>query len=134
LCRGDFFNHMFPIMFLMIFPILFSKCSLLLSHILCYMFLYVVPRSFKCAIYMCSLDLAHMLCQMFFTLFTYLSSIPHRLIAPHFIRYSFLKSLFLVVYIRCAKRRGYNAFYLGSIQQFETLFLVMGGGGGGFGF
>jgi len=57
-------------------PNLFSKCSLLLSHMLCHMFLYVVPHSFKCAFYMCSLDLAHMLCQMFLTLFTYFSCIP----------------------------------------------------------
>ncbi len=113
------------------FPILFSKCSLLLSHILTLLhvslccspqfqmgllhaFLIFSPYALPNVPYIVHIFLKHP---------TYIAP---KLIAPHLILYSFLKSLLFVVYIRCAKWRGYNAFYLGSVQQFETLFLVMG--------
>ncbi len=122
---------MFPIMF----PILFSKCSLLLSHILTlpHVSLCCSPQFQMGLLHAClifspyALPNAPYIVHIFLKHPTYIAP---KLIAPHLILYSFLKSLLFVVYIRCAKWRGYNAFYLGSVQQFETLF--WGGGGQGF--
>jgi hypothetical protein len=58
--------------------------------------------------------------------------IAPKLIAPHFILYSFLKSLLFVVYIRCANRRGYNTFLSWECPTIWNL--VLGEGGGGLGF
>lgn len=121
---------MFPIMFLTMFPICFPNVPYFyhICFVTCFFMLFPIVSNvpFTCV------PQIQPIC--FAKCFLHCSHISHashlycsRLIAPHFILYSFLKSLLFVVYIRCTKRGGYNAFYLGSVQQFETLFLLMGG-------